>query len=101
MTTPNVAMQLRSPEAILGRCLSLSQAVTFGGMALGAWLLGTPADIWTLPAATLAAAGPLTLSALLLRAVAPTPIRHEGARTRAVTGKDVSVREARGGRRMQ
>lgn len=78
MTTLNVAMQLRSPEAILGRCLSIYQAVTFGGMALGAWLLGTLADIWTLPAAILTAAGWLTLSALLLRAVAPMPRRDEG-----------------------
>ncbi|PAL19587.1 MFS transporter [Sphingopyxis sp. GW247-27LB] len=78
MTTLNVAMQLRSPEAILGRCLSIYQAVTFGGMALGAWLLGVIADVWTLPAAILVAAGWLVLSSAALRFVAPMPRRDEG-----------------------
>src|SRR3546814_5729926 len=67
MTTLNVAMQIRSPEAILGRCLSIYQAVTFGGMALGAWLLGVVADLWTLPAAVATAAVWLAVSSLLLR----------------------------------
>jgi MFS family permease len=78
MTTLNVAMQLRSPEAILGRCLSIYQAVTFGGMALGAWLLGVIADLWTLPAAIMVAAGWLVLSSAGLRFIAPMPKRDEG-----------------------
>ena len=78
MTTLNVAMQLRSPEAILGRCLSIYQAVTFGGMALGAWLLGIIADLWSLPAAIAAAAVWLVASSLLLRSLAPMPRRDEG-----------------------
>ncbi|HMP45684.1 MAG TPA: MFS transporter, partial [Sphingopyxis sp.] len=53
LTTLNIAMQLRSPDAILGRCLSIYQAVTFGALALGAWALGLIADLWTLPAAVL------------------------------------------------
>ena len=44
LTSLNVAMQLRSPEDILGRCLSIYQAVTFGGMALGAWCGGLAGD---------------------------------------------------------
>ena len=31
LTTVNVAMQMRSPDNILGRCLSIYQAITFGG----------------------------------------------------------------------
>src|SRR3546814_12378631 len=85
MTTLNVAMQLRSPEAILGRCLSIYQAVTFGGMALGAWLLGVVADLWTLPAAVATAAVWLAVSSLLLRFVAPMPRRDRSAERRGGT----------------
>ena len=35
LTSLNVAIQLRSPEDILARCLSIYQAVAFGGMGLG------------------------------------------------------------------
>lgn len=78
LTTLNVAMQLRSPEDILGRCLSIYQAVTFGAMALGAYTLGLIADLSSLPAAILVSAGWLILSALVLRFVAPMPRRDEG-----------------------
>lgn len=78
LTTLNVAMQLRSPEAILGRCLSIYQAVTFGAMALGAYAFGLVADLTSLPSAILASAGWLVLSALILRFVAPMPRREEG-----------------------
>lgn len=78
LTTLNVAMQLRSPEDILGRCLSIYQAVTFGAMALGAYALGLIADLTSLPASILVSAGWLLLSALVLRFVAPMPRRDEG-----------------------
>ncbi|WP_338425195.1 MFS transporter [Sphingopyxis kveilinensis] len=78
LTTLNVAMQLRSPEEILGRCLSIYQAVTFGAMALGAYAMGSVADLTSLPAAILASAGWLLLSALVLRFIAPMPRRDEG-----------------------
>lgn len=78
MTSLNVAMQLRSPEAILGRCLSLYQAVTFGGMALGAWAWGWLADQRGLPFALDAAAGWLAATLVLLRRFAPMPRRDEG-----------------------
>ena len=78
LTTLNVAMQLRSPEEILGRCLSIYQAVTFGAMALGAYTLGLIADLASLPAAVLVSAGWLILTALVLRFVAPMPRRDEG-----------------------
>lgn len=78
LTTLNVAMQLRSPEAILGRCMAIYQAVTFGAMAVGAWLFGTVADLWTLATAILTAAAWLTLSAVILPMLAPMPGRDEG-----------------------
>jgi len=78
LTTLNVAMQLRSPEEILGRCLSIYQAVTFGAMALGAWLLGTLADLTDLPTALFTAAGWLTATGLLLPLIAPMPRRDDG-----------------------
>ncbi|MCW1382110.1 MFS transporter [Novosphingobium sp. KCTC 2891] len=77
MTSLNVAMQLRSPEAILGRCLSIYQAVTFGGMAVGAWLWGTLADLAGQPFALRCAAGWMAAT-LALRLIAPMPTREEG-----------------------
>ena len=78
MTSLNVAMQLRSPEAILGRCLSLYQAVTFGGMAMGAWAWGWLADVLGLPFTIVAAAAWLALTLVALRRFAPMPRRDEG-----------------------
>lgn len=78
LTTLNIAMQLRSPNALLGRCLSVYQAATFGGMALGAYALGLAADMLSLRAATFIAAGWLIGSAWLMRVVAPMPAPGEG-----------------------
>ena len=57
LTSINVAMQMRSPDAIIGRCLSIYQAITFGGMAIGSWVWGALADWQDLPFALHAAAG--------------------------------------------
>lgn len=73
LTTLNVALQARSPDAILGRCLSIYQAVTFGGMAVGAALWGAVSDWLGLQAALLIAASWLMFFMLLLRTVAPMP----------------------------
>lgn len=78
LTTINVAMQMRSPEAILGRCLSIYQAVTFGGMALGSWLWGLVADWRSLPFALHCAGGFLAVSLVVLRIFAPMPKPGEG-----------------------
>ena len=77
MTSLNVAMQLRSPEAILGRCLSLYQAIVFGAMAVGAYGWGALADRYGLVVAIRMGAGWLALT-LLLRFVIPMPRREEG-----------------------
>jgi len=77
MTSLNVAIQMRAPEAILARCLSMYQAVAFGGMALGAWLWGSLADRFGLVTAVRLAATWLALT-LVMRIIAPMPTREEG-----------------------
>ncbi len=78
MTTLNLAIQVRSPDAILGRSLAIYQAVTFGGMALGAWLWGALADWISLTAALNGAALWLAAATIALRLFAPMPAPHEG-----------------------
>lgn len=78
LTTLNTAVQMRSPDAILGRCLSIYQAATFGGMALGAWVWGGLADWHGLPFALHAASVFLIVSFVLLRFTAPLPRPGEG-----------------------
>ncbi|MFT4055086.1 MAG: MFS transporter [Novosphingobium sp.] len=78
LTTLNTAVQLRSPDAILGRCLSIYQAVTFGGMALGAWTWGALADWKDLPFALHAGSIFLIVSFVVLRVIAPLPRPGEG-----------------------
>jgi predicted MFS family arabinose efflux permease len=67
---------LRSPDAIIGRCLSIHQAVTFGGMAVGSWVWGSIADWQDLPTALYSAAAFLVVSLVALRIVAPMPEMH-------------------------
>ncbi|MCX7864605.1 MAG: MFS transporter [Novosphingobium sp.] len=78
LTSINTAVQMRSPDEILGRCLSIYQAITFGGMAVGSWAWGALADIRDLPFALHAASGFLIASFLVLRFVAPLPKPGEG-----------------------
>lgn len=78
LTTINVAMQMRSPDNILGRCLSIYQAITFGGMAIGAWFWGAMADWRGLPFALGFAATFLLVSLVILRFLAPMPKPGEG-----------------------
>ena len=78
LTTVNVAMQMRSPDNILGRCLSIYQAITFGGMAVGSWLWGALADWQDLPFALHSASVFLAVTLILMRLYAPMPGRDEG-----------------------
>lgn len=78
MTSLNTAMQLRSPEEILGRCLSTYQATTLGGMAVGSWCWGLLADATSLPFALHAASAWLIAGSVLLYRFAPMPRRGEG-----------------------
>lgn len=78
LTTVNTAVQMRSPEEILGRCLSIYQAVTFGGMAIGSWVWGAAADWQGLPFALHGGSVFLILSFAGLWLVAPLPRLGEG-----------------------
>jgi len=78
LTTLNVAMQVRSPDAILGRCLAVYQAITFGGMAVGAWVWGAVADASNLSLSLVLGAVWLTVAQVLLRLFMPMPQRGEG-----------------------
>jgi predicted MFS family arabinose efflux permease len=78
LTSINTAVQMRSPDSILGRCLSIYQAVTFGGMALGSWAWGAIADWRGLPFALHAGSAFLIVSFVILRLVAPLPKPGEG-----------------------
>jgi len=78
MTSLNTAMQFRSPDDIIGRCLSIYQAITFGGMAIGSWFWGAVADAASLPIALHAASGYLVVGTVLLWRLAPMPKRGEG-----------------------
>ncbi|MCW1401624.1 MFS transporter [Novosphingobium sp. MW5] len=78
LNTLNMAMQFRSPDAILGRCLSTYSATTFGGMALGAWAWGAVADWQGLQAALLSASVWMFVVLVLFPLIAPLPKRHEG-----------------------
>lgn len=78
MTSLNVAMQLRSPDEILGRCMATFQATTFGGMALGAWAWGMLSDRLGLPMTLEIAAGWLIASLVFARLFGPMPARGEG-----------------------
>jgi len=78
LTTINVSMQMRSPPQILGRCMSIYQAVTFGGMALGAWVWGLVADWQDIAFSLHGAAAFLAVSLVVLRLVAPMPGPREG-----------------------
>jgi predicted MFS family arabinose efflux permease len=78
MTSMNVSMQLRSPEEILGRCMAIFQAMTFGGMALGAWAWGALSDAVGLAAAILGAAAWLLATLVCARLFGPMPRRGEG-----------------------
>jgi MFS family permease len=77
-TTINVAMQLRAPEAILGRCMAIYQSVSFGGMAIGAWLCGLLSDRVGITVALGLAATFLLFITVVLGLLAPLPRPGEG-----------------------
>jgi MFS family permease len=78
LSSLNVAMQLRSPEAILGRCLAIYQAVTFGGMAIGSYAMGLLSDFIGVAGTIRASALALPVLVPVLHWLAPMPTRDEG-----------------------
>ncbi len=78
LTSLNVAMQMRSPEAILGRCMSIYQSAIYGGMAIGAWAWGMLADMIGLVDSLHIASALLAVALVALRKLAPMPKPGEG-----------------------
>jgi predicted MFS family arabinose efflux permease len=78
LTTLNTAIQMRSPQNIMGRCLSIYQAATFGAMALGSWSWGMAADWTDLPTTLHASSAFILTMSIVLRLVAPMPKPSEG-----------------------
>ncbi|MFC3570713.1 MFS transporter [Paracoccus simplex] len=61
----NVTVQLSTPRWVVARALALYQTAVFGGMAVGAWIWGSVANIYDVNTALIAAAVPLLLGAVL------------------------------------
>lgn len=78
LTSLNVAIQMRSPDELLGRVLSIYQAMIFGGMALGAAAWGILSDLVGTQYALLASAAWLLVTLGVMRALAPMPKIGEG-----------------------
>ncbi|WP_241773044.1 MFS transporter [Erythrobacter sp. SG61-1L] len=78
MTSLNVSIQMRSPDELLGRSLSIFQSMIFGGMAVGSAAWGTLSDFVGTPNALLASAAWLLASLVVLRVLAPMPGIGEG-----------------------
>ena len=78
MATCNTSMQLRAPDAIRGRVMSLYTWVTGGVFPIGAFLVGSISQAWGVSAAFLwnGTLGLVTLAGIMLwwRLRAPAPI---------------------------
>ncbi|WAT18574.1 MFS transporter [Aurantiacibacter sp. MUD11] len=61
----SVAAQLWAPQAVVGRTVALASAVTFGGLAAGAWLWGHYAEEFGVAGALLASGGAMVVLPLL------------------------------------
>ena len=72
LSTFNISVQLSVPRWVTGRAVAVYQTLTFGGMALGAWMWGELAHRYGLPAA-LASTGGVLLVSLVLGRFLPMP----------------------------
>lgn len=61
----NVSVQMSTPRWVVGRALALYQTATFGGMAVGSWLWGALAELYSVPTAFYTAAIVLVLGAAI------------------------------------
>jgi hypothetical protein len=72
LSTFNISVQLASPRWVVARALSVYQMAAFGGMAIGAWVLGMIADSHGVAAGLLVSAAFLA-STVLIGLVMPLP----------------------------
>jgi MFS family permease len=67
LSTFNVTVQTSSPRWVVGRCVSIYQMVTFGGLAAGSWLSGEVAQHFGLVTCLVYSGALMAVSALLGR----------------------------------
>ncbi len=72
LTSCNIVVQLRAPNEITGRCISIYHMCTFGGAAIGSWGWGALSDAAGVDVALQTAAVALILT-ILLRWPLPVP----------------------------
>lgn len=72
LSTFNVSVQVSAPRWVVARAVSLYQMTAFGGMALGAWLFGTLAEIHGVVEALYVSAI-VQLAAALIGLIRPLP----------------------------
>ncbi len=72
LSTFNVTIQLASPRWVVARALSIYQMTTFGGMAVGAWVLGLVAEHHTVSTGLLVGAG-AQMTVVLIGLILPLP----------------------------
>lgn len=72
LSTFNATVQLASPRWVVARALSIYQMVTFGGMAIGGWALGSVAEQHGVAAGLLAGAA-VQIIVVLIGFVLPLP----------------------------
>lgn len=65
LSTFNVSVQMASPRWVVARALALYQMATFGGMALGSWMLGLLANRLGVSTGLYVAAGVLVVSLIV------------------------------------
>ncbi len=72
LTSLNIVVQMRAPDEIAGRCISIYHMCTFGGAALGAWVWGALSDATSVKSALIVGAS-LLAATTLLRWAMPVP----------------------------
>lgn len=93
----NVAVQLSAPRWVLARALSLFASCLTGGIAFGAWMWGSLADIWSVETAMIASGGfmlVLPIVAIFLPLLEGSPAQAESVelRNEPATGLPVTLR---------
>lgn len=93
----NVAVQLSAPRWVLARALSLFASCLTGGIALGAWMWGALADIWSVETAMIASGSVmlfLPIVAIFLPLLEGSPAEAEPVelRNEPETGLAVTMR---------
>lgn len=93
----NVAVQLSAPRWVLARAVSLFASCLTGGIAFGAWMWGTLAEVWTVETVMIASGGVMLLLpgvAIFLPLLEGSPAETEPVQLRNTpdAGLDLNLR---------